>query len=207
MRHLIVAIALLAPSLALAGPASGSRGNHGGVSSESRDGSAASVTIRLSATVVGTTRLSVQGAKNTTVASGIRGTGFIRLGEVDSEGRRPETGHVIERRDDQGAFYIADVRAETGFSGGVNGQLYVSGSNIDGSDVDFRWVCGDLPDSVYRFASSADAPGTNGLSGDSEACDPRGAHVPVQLVLHVPDGAAHGDVGANYVFTAAAELM
>jgi len=205
MRWKVAVAAVLMPILASAAPHGDERPR--GVSAQSDGTSAASVTIVLSARVVGTSSIGVRGYRNTDVAQGPRGTGFIRLGKVDSEGRRPETGRAIERRDDQGAFYVADVRARTRFSGGVRGELHVSGGREVAGDVDFRWVCGNLPESVYRFASSADAPGTHDLGSAEGACSHPGNEVPVQLVMHVPDGAQPGDVAGTYVFTAAPELM
>ena len=211
MRRTLPFLLLLLPALASAVPANTpSPRNRSGVSDETRDGSAASVSIRLSATVVGTTAISVRGVHDTNLVVGPRGNGFIRLGTVSSEGIAPRTGNAIERSDDGGAFYVADLRVHTRFSGGVDGELSVSSSGTSSDNVEFRFACSRVPEGAYRRAHSGAVPGTFALENSATTCSGREGEegaTPLQLVMHVPDGARSGRVSGHYVLTAAPELM
>ncbi len=206
MRRTLL-ITLFAPGLALAVPRDSinPRGQSG-VSASSDGSSSASVSVRLSATVVGTTSIRISGVGDTHMTPGRRGTGFVNLGPVNSEGRRPLTGRVIERADDGGAFYVADLHAQTRFSGGVGGELHISSSGTVSDDVTFGFSCSRLSDGVFRRSQSAVATGAFALERTSTSCD-GGEQTPVSLVLHVPDQAQQGRVSATYVLTAAPELL
>lgn len=208
MRRLLV-LSFLVPSLAVAVPGDGEGARRGRAISASSDGtSSASVTVRLSATVVGTTSIQVAGVRDTVVTPGRRGTGFVNLGPVSSEGRRPLTGRVIERADDGGAFYVADLQAQTRFSGGMAGELHISSNGRMSEEVTFGFSCTRLSDGVFRRSRSAVANGALPLQVASTRCDGAGSdETPVSLVLHVPDQAASGRVSATYVLTAAPELL
>ncbi|MFT6376838.1 MAG: hypothetical protein ACJARS_003497, partial [bacterium] len=183
------------------------RGQHG-VSASADGTSSASVSVRLSATVVGTTSIRVSGAGETRITPGRRGTGFVNLGLVNSEGRRPLTGRVIERADDGGAFYVADLRAQTRFSGGIAGELHISSSGAVSDEVTFGFSCSRLSDNVFRRARTGVADGAYALDARSTSCDGDGREqTPVSLVLHVPDRARPGRMSATYVLTAAPELL
>jgi hypothetical protein len=137
---------------------------------------------------------------------GRRGTGFVNLGPVSSEGRRPLTGRVIERADDAGAFYVADLHAQTRFSGGVEGELHISSAGAVDDNVTFGFSCSRLSDGVFRGSRSPVADGAFALGATSTSCD-GGEQTPLSLVLHVPDQAQQGRVSATYVLTAAPELL
>jgi hypothetical protein len=206
MRRTLL-IALIVPSLALAVPrdSPNPRGQQG-ISATSDGSSSASVSVRLSATVVATTSIQISGVGDTHVTPGRRGTGFVNLGPVSSEGRRPLTGRVIERADDAGAFYVADLRAQTRFSGGVDGELHISSAGEVDDNVTFGFSCARLSDGVFRRSRSPVATGAFALDATSTRCD-GGEQTPVSLVLHVPDQAQQGRMSATYVLTAAPELL
>ena len=132
----------------------------------------------------------------------------MNLGPVSSEGRRPLTGRVIERADDGGAFYVADLRAQTRFSGGFDGELHVSSAGPVSDNVTFGFSCSRLSDGVFRRSRSEVVNGAFALESASTRCDNEGdEQTPISLVLHVPDQAQRGRVSATYVLTAAPELL
>jgi len=172
-----------------------------------------SVSITLRARVVSSTWVELSGRDGTDLSSDDDDDGRdADLGTVDSEGHSDRHGHAVERRDDRGAFHVADVSAKVGFTHGGHGSLMVSaGDDVSyAAGLGYRFSCGDLADAAYANATSAAAPGTTALTGQEARCASHlaeGDEVNLALAMHVGDETPSGEYAATYVVTAVPDII
>jgi hypothetical protein len=210
-RLLATAAFLAASTTAWAHPPTSSPNPRGRSYVEDGGEESASVTIRLTANVVATSwlRISERGDTDMTVHQNGK-TGTIHFGNVNSEGLEPHNGHVVERRDDKGAFYVADLLAEVRITGGVQGELSVApGGAPDVAGLDFRFACGEVSESAYRGARSSNVAGTFSLEEGGTCAEPipnRGSR-PLELAMHVGDNARGGSYVGTYVITLTPDIL